>query len=290
MKLLYIIPLRGLRISESLGRGDKIQENLLITNDTSFFKADLQKHGVEYQSNTAALSVLNAPMVVYFRTSDSSDSGMESYISQVNHVIGFLNSLWFSRDNSVSFNSIVIASYQGGILTLHQSQFAYRSKSCYEGQSEEVLSREGLRSARKKYHDLLEAGYRFDIRDMNLSHDMPQMARAVCWLTVAREQESHLVKVLLYMTCFETIFPTFTDHIKQSLAQRISRFFGSASRHDEVYNTIKDAYDIRSTVVHGKSLDEVTFNKSFDVLQSLDEYLRLTFNELWKEPKLWERV
>ena len=290
MKLLCIIPITGLRISENLGRGDKIQENLLITNDTSFFKADLKKHGVDYQHNTAALSVLNAPMVVYFIINDPSNDGMESYISEVNHAIGFLNSLWFSRDNSISFESIVVASFLGGILTLHESQFVYRSKSCYEGQSEEVLNREGLRSSRSKYLDLLEAGYRFDIRDMNLSEEMPQMTRAVSWLITAREQESHLVKLLHYITCFESIFTTFTDDIAESLAERIYSFLESSERRQEVFQTIRRAYTIRSTIVHGKPLDEKTYQKSIKIVQSLDEYLRLTFNELWSDPKLWERI
>ena len=290
MKSQVIIPIWGLKISENLGRGDKIQDSILITNDRSYFEDDFDRRGIDFSRSLEVQRVLMADTFAYYR-GGVDDWPEDSFIlSIVNHTVGFLNSMWFSRDMSVGIDQVLISAGLGSEFNIMGVPYPYHTTSCHEVEVDRSLSREELRFARKKYRDLLDAGYSYTMDELHLSGEMPQMTRAVSWLSIAREQRSHLVKVLLYITCLETIFPTFTEGIAENLAQRISKFFGSTRRQDEVYNTIRDAYTIRSTVVHGKPLDEATYKKSIEIVQSLDEYLRLTFNELWDDPKLWEKL
>ena len=289
MKLFIITPIWGLKISENLGRGEKIQEDILITNDRSYLEKEFDRRGIDLSGSSEIERSFQADAFTYYR-GDADDKPEDDFIKSIStHTIGFLNSLWFMRDIDTSIDQVFVAAGKGPEFNMMGAPFSYETMSCCDD-VDRNLSREELRFGRKKYRDLLDAGYSYTMDELHLSGEMPQMTRAVSWLTIAREQRSHLVKVLLYITCLETIFPTFTEGIAENLAQRISKFFGSTRRQDEVYNTIRDAYTIRSTVVHGKPLDEATYKKSIEIVQSLDEYLRLTFNELWDDPKLWEKL
>ena len=290
MKPLFVIPIWGLKISENLGRGDKIQGSILITNDRSVFEDEFRNRGADFSRSLEMGRILQADSFAYYRGGVDAQPTEEIALAMVDHTRGFLNSLWFTRDNNITLDRIMFAAGQGSDFGIIADEFHYRFTSCHEDADDEYWTRGELRSVRKKYMELLKSGYAYSTDGLYLSVEESQMTRAVSWLITAREQESHLVKILLYMTCFETIFPTFTEKIAENLAQRICRFFGSSKRQEGVYNTIKDAYTIRSTVVHGKPLDESTYKQSFKIVQSLDEYLRLTFNELWKEPKLWEKM
>ena len=289
MKLLIIIPIWGLKISENLGRGDKIQEGIMLTNAWSCFENDFNKRGIDFSNSNEMARHLQADAFGYYRGGVDDQPDDHFIVSIATHTVGFLNSIWFTRDVSVGIDTVIVAEGQGRGFHIESVPYPYDTMSCCDD-VDRNLNRDDLRIARNKYRDLLGAGYAYTTDELHLSGGMPQITRAVSWLAVARQQRSHLVKVLLYITCFETIFPTFTEGIAENLAQRISKFFGSTRRQDEVYNTIRDAYTIRSTVVHGKPLDEATYKKSFKIVKSLDEYLRLTFNKLWSEPKLWERM
>ena len=290
MKTMVIIPIRGLKITENLGHGDKILEDLLITNDTTFIENEFKKRGADYKTNGEIMHTLMAESIIYLATEAGATEIQKHQGILMDEAFGFLNALWFWNDNEIIVDRIVGISEQRGGACFFAVPFTYRLFPSLSNMDNPELKRGELRVVRKKYQTLLDAGYSYKTWERNLSDGTPQMTRAVSWLATAREQGSHMVKILLYMTCFETIFPTFTEKIADNLAQRISRFFGSSRRQDEVYNTIRDAYEIRSTIVHGKTLDEKTYQKSIKIVQSLDEYLRLTFNELWKEPKLWERM
>ena len=289
MKLLIIIPIWGFKISENLGRGDKIQEGTMLTNDWSCFENDFDKRGIDFSSSNEMARHLQADAFAFFRGGVDSQPDDNFIVSIANHTIGFLNSLWFTGDIGFGIDKVIVAEGQGPEFHIEGVPFPYETTSCCED-VDRNLSRDELRVARKKYRNLLEAGYSYTTDELHLSGEMPQIIRAVSWLALARQQRSHLVKTLLYITCFETIFTTFTEKIAENLAQRISKFFGSSRNQEEVYNIIRDAYDIRSTIVHGKPLDEKTYQESIKIVQSLDEYLRLTFNELWSDPKLWERM
>ena len=290
MKPLFVIPIWGLKISENLGRGDKIQGSILITNDRSVFEDEFRNRGADFSRSLEMGRILQADSFAYYRGGVDAQPTEEIALAMVDHTRGFLNSLWFTRDNNITLDRIMFAAGQGSYFGIIADEFHYRFTSCHEDADDEHWTRGELRSVRKKYMELLKSGYAYSTDGLNLSGEESQMTRAVDWLAMAREQESHLVKIQHYMTCFETIFPTFTEKIAENLAQRISSFLESSERRQEVSQTIRRAYAIRSTIVHGKPLDEKTLQKSHQIVQSLDDHLRLTFNELWNDPTLWKRI
>lgn len=146
-------------------------------------------------------NLLRADSFAYFRGGVDQQPDDQFLITVVNHTKGFLNSSWFTDDIDVRLDRVAIAVGQGSSFGIKTAPFPYITRRCNEDVDTKSLSREDIRFVRMKYLDLINAGYSYRIERQHLSGEMSQITRAVSWLAVAREQESHLVKILLYITC-----------------------------------------------------------------------------------------
>ena len=108
-----------------------------------------------------------------------------------------------------------------------------------------------------------------------LFQDSQRLPRALYFIGGARAQNDLSLKITNYCTAFETLFSTSQAELAHQLSERISFFLASDS--DErmlIYRKIKEAYSLRSKVVHGSTIPNSTINKLYEVTLNCDHFAR----------------
>lgn len=128
---------------------------------------------------------------------------------------------------------------------------------------ESVFSADEVRSARELFQQMIDVSA--PIEDHVLANDYsravvnsPEVPRVIrCFVEVksARVTNSIAHKISLYVTALETLFSTSSSELTYRLSERTACFLGdSAAERKEIFRFMKEAYMIRSAVVHGANL------------------------------------
>ena len=109
--------------------------------------------------------------------------------------------------------------------------------------------------------------------------------RAFQYIDLARTSPNIGFKIAHYISAFEALFSTSSAELSHKLSERVAFFLGNYGYNKrEVYKNIKEAYDVRSKLVHGDSLSSNKIEKITEISSICDSYLRhimqLFFGEL----------
>src|ERR1017187_2497185 len=106
-KYRFILGLNFLKIREPLGKGDKLMDDCLITNDKSIARKFMRRELREQLGELEGWALLNAGTLIYHEGSiedkfEQEDS-MQLLTRFLNFVGLFQSSLWMVKDNAVNF-------------------------------------------------------------------------------------------------------------------------------------------------------------------------------------------
>lgn len=99
--------------------------------------------------------------------------------------------------------------------------------------------------------------------------------RAMQFIVAARRAQDLAFKVAHYCSAFETLFTTESTEIAHKLAERVAFFLGeSGYNRRNVFSTVKNAYNVRSKLVHGDMLKQGQIDNLPPLSMECDGYLR----------------
>lgn len=109
-------------------------------------------------------------------------------------------------------------------------------------------------------------------------HKLSRIERSSYFIQTARNNGTFPMKILSYCTALECLFTSSRTELVHKIAERVAILLESESKDKlEVYNLIKRAYDIRSTIVHGSTLKGNNEDLT-DVSVKIDEVVRKLIN------------
>ena len=109
-------------------------------------------------------------------------------------------------------------------------------------------------------------------------HKLSRIERSSYFIQTARNNGTFPMKILSYCTALECLFTSSRTELVHKIAERVAILLESESKNKlELYNLIKKAYDIRSTIVHGSTLKGNNEDLT-DVSVKIDEVLRKLIN------------
>jgi len=116
-----------------------------------------------------------------------------------------------------------------------------------------------------------------------LAKTFRRSGRALQYVDAARKSASLPFKIAHYCSALETLFTTESTELAHKLSERVAFFLGKRGYDRRaVFSMIKNAYNIRSKLVHGDTLKP----KQIDELPSLslqcDNYLRVILNHIFE--------
>lgn len=118
------------------------------------------------------------------------------------------------------------------------------------------------------------------------SKNLSRLSRFVGFIEASRSESNLGIRISLYMTCLEILFTTDASELTQKLSQRVACFLSdSKAERISTFRTIKRAYLIRSTVVHGDCLKPRLEAELSNICVEIDDILRRLFNLIMSDPQ-----
>jgi hypothetical protein len=120
--------------------------------------------------------------------------------------------------------------------------------------------------------------------------DVSRLGRAWWILETARMTADVALKIAHYVTCFEGLFSTDSSELVHKLSERIAWFLGATPQERlSLFRTVKEAYAVRSKVVHGDKLSNKQFAGLRNVSDTCDDLLRRSLRKIMESNELRAR-
>jgi hypothetical protein len=287
-KALFLTPLHHLEVTDPLGRGEKLNDTLRLTND---IESVVRKIPLEAQPEIGRMelrSICNAPMVAYSEMPlelVDTTSLKKHLITQMFRVGAFLSMLWLVKDNSVSVeNGFAIAGP-----FIEERYWGIITHPVDGPQSITRFTREELALARELYRSI----HGDALTDLDSPEDAKggevvaptstPLTRALFFTNAGRTTWHASVRIASYCSALETLLIAgATSELTFRLCQRVAWLLGeTAAERTEVFGQMRTIYDIRSKAVHGSTLSANKTNNDLPkAVKNADALLRAVFKKV----------
>lgn len=287
MKHTFAALLHDIEISEHLGSGDKINDHLKITNDKSKISTLFTRdHRLVIGEMEASALTSGAPVVYSECELPQGMTQQEFLLTCIYEIQSFLMTTWIIQDNSINCE-IGFVFYENGPAVNVSSNFVAHLYSTAEGIKTHIkLSREQLREMRCLHREALRAPeHPYKIPPSQLTSKHPRVTRAIFMVNSARGTPDIAMKVAHYCTAFETLFATTQTELAHQLSERIACYLHSEpSERLIAYRKMKQAYALRSKVVHGATVKAGKMDDAVSTAKFCDETARSIFRKVLMNP------
>lgn len=223
-----------------------------------------------------------------------------------------LSFMWFEKDNSIGLFSVI-----GEIPAKRMAARVSKSLSYWncKGEKENIsFSEDEIQSVSRmvmKFKELITSE-KPDLRKALLYTDLDQngkpykqylsrstnfydynstncIERAFTFLNLARSQKFIIYKIAYYMAVFESLFTTNSTEIVTRMSYRVAFYLGeSAKECCDIYETMADAYNVRSKFLHGQKFDseqDIEQDRLIGISTKIDKILRRAFRKMFDNPE-----
>lgn len=278
MEISFITALYHIEISEPLGKGDKLDDITFISNDDSVSKGLIPSEAINIIGELEYNGLLNAKTFIYSKEVIPDDMSPEDYlVDRLYFVQSFMSSIWLKIDNSVDFEIGFVFYEKRGRLGVSSNYLALAYTNSQVEQTLCILNRNKLRDIRSLNRDKLTYinNSHKDRKETQLLKKNSRFETALYHIQGARSESDIGVKISNYCSALEALFSTSQAELAHQLSERLSFCISKTPEERLVnYKKSKQAYTIRSKVVHGTHIKESDLPKVKDAALFCDSSLR----------------
>ncbi|WP_079529962.1 HEPN domain-containing protein [Halobacillus hunanensis] len=294
MKYVYVISLHNLKTEKLYNKGKLAIEGLRISNSSKRLEDMIGSDNGFFKKAVGELEFNSLFENPYMYTTGKIPEGyyVEDHISKVEFLDehmrltqSYCNYLWMEKDNGVSMDTgfIYIKSDDNTPVTVTSNVRSPMFSNANCNNEHVKFTDEELTNVRE-FVEILFNNQHIDknseetLEILNDKKQTTRIERFLYLLQACRNQYDLSSRIAMYCTLFETLLSTSKSELTHKLAERTARLLGEdVEERLDIYNTISDAYKVRSSFVHGDRIDKNKLKK-IDVLKNistqLDEYLR----------------
>ncbi len=283
MKPIFLALLHQLQITDDLGTGDKIGEELRVTNNRNVIGELIKPAFRTIIGDMEVSSLLEGMPVVFAQEAIPDDLTPQEYLlARLYELQSFLMSTWVIQDNAINCELGFLLFHRGQSQTA-TSNFVAHLYSTADGKKEITkLTREQFRAMRGLHHAEIRIPDRpFAMPVSRLTPSHARLSRSHLFINAARGEFDVAMKIAHYCTAFETLFATTQTELSHQLSERIACYlFDTPEERLATYRKIKQAYGVRSKVVHGSTVRDNKLDELIETSQYCDQIARQIFMKL----------
>lgn len=240
-----------------------------LSNFPNYREEYLEKKFIELFGKTKIYSLSKYPFFLFKGQAENITHINEYVIKSHGDLQLFFNSLWFIKDNSaflieslVQIENDCSKSFRKGLNVIFSN-----SKGEYEDTTFTIKELEDVMAIHNKINSLATSES-FGLQEITqTSKIIPsilnglifktqnRIERALVFLQLARSESYLPLKIMFYMSILESLFTMDNNNILDNISNRTSKYLGgNAKKRSKTIYYIKQAYDIRSRLIHGDSL------------------------------------
>lgn len=277
MDAFFVTAVTGLRVKSDLGRGEKLDASIFITNNKSKIKKELTETFIQVIGRMEFNNLLKSDMIIYSKETIPKDLTPEQFlISKLYHVEKFHNALWMLKDNCAN-NELGFLFYHSNGTPVVSSNFIAIVNSTALGKTSQMteITRSELKIVSKFIRENIDIGNVYSLPTTQLIKGHDRISRAYYLVQAARAQSDIAIKISNYCNAFESIFATSSIELTHKLSERIAYLLNNdISGRIETFKFMKKAYGIRSKIVHGDVIKKSFIEELKEVSEICDSLIR----------------
>lgn len=294
MKSLFIVALHGLKIQGNLGRGIRLFDTHLLTNDSDGVSSILTEHFKKIVGPLECRALLGDRPIIYAIHEHgpgglASDQMLSFLNQQLKMVQTFLMCLWLVKDNAVNteLGFIEYPYKESSVSSVSSNYRPLRFCSGLGNFTTMEFTPDEIRRSRKFCNmfsaDAVHHNYEGDASVV--PRDFNRVERVMFYLQGARSSSDFGLKIALYITCAEALFCTDSSEVAHKLSERLAYFLGETpTERLRLFRAAKTAYGVRSKTLHGDKLSEGVIENIGTTSQQCDAILRDTISRILSDP------
>ncbi len=292
----FIAELKEIKIDLDLGKGIELKSNInnsisdkfenfhvYITNNQKIIKSLIDDNFELVAGKLEAHSILNAKVIVY-----SNDKFIGKDFNQITVLDIYLRllkvfslSLWNVKDNAVDFDFGFLEYPISNIYNLTSNYYSGINSTAYGLTKVTNFSKKELDTAIELMLDYYEIQEKEKIQT-HFNSKSSNLSISNLFIQTARESHDLAYKIRQYCSYFETILSTDSSELTHKLSERVALFLSDdKDNRTKIFRDIKNAYKIRSQIVHGAGLKEKSIKDLDIIANKCDRYVRKINNKIF---------
>ncbi|EKS9844459.1 hypothetical protein QDD82_005309 [Burkholderia cepacia] len=289
MKAIFVAQLHCLSVPEDLGGGEKIKDTMRVTNNRSVISSIIKKEYAQIIGQMEVTALLSGGLVVYEEVDiPEGMTPQQLLVAKLYEVQSFLLTTWIFFDNSINCELGFLFSSADGRSSA-SSNFIAHQCSDSRGQTIEIdISRSQFREIRRFHRAVIGSpDHPYEKPTSQLTSGHPRLARTMYIINSARGESDLAMRVATYCTAFETLFATSQSELSHQLAERVACFLRvNPNDRLDLYRKVKNAYALRSKIVHGSTVKHSRLGEVVDISQFCDETLREILHRIFNDDEI----
>lgn len=292
LKFSFITALQNIVVPENLGRGDKIGDEMWISNDRGV-KSRYLNESLKSVIGTLEYNHLEQCNVfVYSSEQVPTETDPVAYLTAKMYCAqDFLMATWLKSDNCINFELCFLIVETESKFGVTSNFLTHRYQSA-DGRNEELrITRKKLREIRLLHFERLGVkNNQSPIPDLPFFSENSRIGRALSWMNSARGSLDYSVRVSNFCTALETLFSTSNSEIAHQLSERVSIFLEERSeKRIVIYQKLKKAYELRSRILHGSTTIQKPSKNPRDTANEIEEVSKEVILKIIENDALFEQ-
>jgi len=292
MEISFIIALYHIEITENLGKGDKLDNVTFISNDASVSKGLIPTDAIDVIGQLEYNGLLSAKAFVYSSEKLPDNMTPESYlVDRLYFVQSFLSAIWLKMDNNIDFELGFAFYKKDGGIGVSSNYLALAYTNAHVESKNAILNREKLREIRTLHRDkvIYIKNSHKDRKETQLLKKYSRFEMTLYHIQAARAESDIGLKISNYCSALEALFSTSQAELAHQLSERLAYCISKSPEERLVnYKKSKQAYTIRSKVVHGTYIKENNLPQVKDIASFCDTSLRMVMSNLLMNDQLYK--
>jgi hypothetical protein len=189
---------------------------------------------------------------------------------------GFLQCSWVAADNNANISDTFLIWQSEAGINVCTNSIIKRYTACSQVASSRLFGS-------KELSVWLDAFNIFNTSDISIAHPhkthivkgLSPLSRYFSYIQLARIASDAAIKLMHYCIAFETLFTNSNSELSHTVAERVAIYrTRNKSRRVETYGLIKKAYDVRSKISHGLTINNNYAESIGELLVNIDEIAR----------------
>jgi hypothetical protein len=291
----YITSFRGLTITQQIAGSLELIPGVNITNNPEIKAKWLTPECRAFIGEIEAVS-LEAESNLIFGEFDIEDlRGLPPdgfLIVVLSWIDTLLKNAWFIKDHAMQCDAAFLRAETTDGVSWTKNYLAMKPSFSggYSYAKEDILMSVDELKRWGQVDDLIE-GYLTEEGSTSMRFMMEKgytrTGRAMQFVVAARRAQDLAFKIANYCSALETLFTTDSTELAHKLAERVAFFLGERGliRRD-IFTTVKNAYNVRSKLVHGDTLRQNQIDVLSDLSVQCDGILRKVLWEIFNSEDL----
>ena len=284
----FCTALKHLSLPDTLPKNGRVGDWLYLTKQFSDIEERFPYTVIRLIGTVEYNHLANASGIVYgktnFHPSEDPYKVLDKFLGELEI---FLQCTWMIKDNSANFDTGFLIYEIGDKTYVSSNIMSTMFFQCTGDRHVASFSFNELKEAVRIFENTEAVPRVPGTTRTQLTSSVERINRANYFIQSARDTSDLGNKIADYCSAFEALLATNPQELSHQLSERVAALLGGSPNEKwAIYREIKQAYQVRSKIVHGSGIKTGKLDELLEISKTCDQRIRECVNLYFSSPRV----